>query len=86
MTDGERRVLGMITDRDIAMAANTQGRLLRDIQVESAMSKQVRACSPSASLEEVEALIASTLRSEVMDGAASSVPAVGCACGEGQGR
>jgi CBS-domain-containing membrane protein len=34
----------MITDRDVCMAAYTQGRPLTDITVGSAMSRDVRAC------------------------------------------
>jgi len=39
VVDEERRVVGMVTDRDIAMAAYTQGRPLAEMQVSSAMSK-----------------------------------------------
>jgi CBS domain-containing protein len=42
--DGAARVVGMITDRDICMAAYTQGRPLADIKVESAMARSVRSC------------------------------------------
>jgi CBS domain-containing protein len=35
------RVVGMITDRDICMAAYTQGRPLRELTVSSAMSKEL---------------------------------------------
>ena len=38
------RVVGMLTDRDVCMAAYTQGRPLTDIAVWSAMAKGVRAC------------------------------------------
>jgi CBS-domain-containing membrane protein len=38
------RVVGMITDRDICMAAYIQGRPLSDIKVESAMAREVRSC------------------------------------------
>jgi CBS domain-containing protein len=58
--DGERHVLGMITDRDVAMAAYIQGRLLRDIRVESAMSHDVRTCPLDASVELVENLMQSS--------------------------
>jgi CBS domain-containing protein len=43
--DADSRVIGMITDRDIAMAAYTQGRPLDGISVESAMAKRVYSCS-----------------------------------------
>lgn len=37
--DEERRVIGMLTDRDIAMAVYTQGKPLAEVPVASAMSK-----------------------------------------------
>jgi CBS domain-containing protein len=45
--DGTARIAGMITDRDICMAAYTQGRRLEDIPVASAMSQQVYSCRPT---------------------------------------
>jgi CBS domain-containing protein len=42
--DGAARVVGMITDRDICMAAYTQGRPLSQVKVESAMARNVRSC------------------------------------------
>jgi CBS-domain-containing membrane protein len=41
------RVVGVLTDRDICMAAYTQGRALRDIPVASAMAQRVCSCRPS---------------------------------------
>ncbi len=41
MIDDDRRPIGMITDRDIAMAAYTQGVALRDALIGSAMSHKV---------------------------------------------
>jgi CBS domain-containing protein len=46
VVDADNRIVGIITDRDIAMAAYTQGRPLDAILVESAMAKQVHTCSP----------------------------------------
>lgn len=37
-------VVGMLTDRDVCMAAYTQGRALADIPVESAMAREVSTC------------------------------------------
>lgn len=54
VADQENRPIGMITDRDLAMAAYTQGAALRDMRVDSAMAQEVKSCSPSASLNEVE--------------------------------
>ena len=42
--DGSARVVGMLTDRDVCMAAYTQGRALRDIIVTSAMSQSLCSC------------------------------------------
>ena len=50
--DAARRVVGMLTDRDVCMAAYTQGKPLREIRVSSAMSKALHACHPDDMLEE----------------------------------
>lgn len=49
--DGGARVIGMLTDRDVCMAAYTQGRSLADIQVRSAMATEVRACRATDSID-----------------------------------
>ena len=41
------RLVAMVTDRDIAMAAYTQGRALHEIPVRSAMSSDLYSCRPS---------------------------------------
>jgi CBS domain-containing protein len=48
--NGTARVVGMITDRDICMAAYTQGRRLEEIAVSSAMSREVLSCRPTDAL------------------------------------
>lgn len=48
------KVVGMLTDRDICMAAYTQGGTLRDLQVSRAMSKQLFACHPDDSIAKAE--------------------------------
>jgi CBS domain-containing protein len=48
------RVAGMITDRDICMAAYTQGKPLRAIPVTGPMAKLVHACALDDDLHEVE--------------------------------
>jgi CBS-domain-containing membrane protein len=48
--NGAARLVGMITDRDICMAAYTQGRTLQEIPVASAMSQQIYSCRPTDSL------------------------------------
>jgi CBS domain-containing protein len=52
--DERRHVVGMLSDRDVGMAAYTQGRPLTEIPVTIAMSRSVWGCWPSASIEEVE--------------------------------
>jgi CBS domain-containing protein len=54
VVDADNRVVGMITDRDIAMAAYTQGRALEDICVESAMANQVCTCLPGDDVSTAE--------------------------------
>lgn len=46
VVDRHGRVVGMITDRDAAIAAATRGQRMDDISVESAMAKDVVACAP----------------------------------------
>jgi CBS domain-containing protein len=48
--DGATRVVGMLTDRDVCMAAYTQGKALRDIPVSSAMSRTVCSCRSTDSV------------------------------------
>lgn len=57
VTDADQKPLGMITDRDIAMAAYTQGITLRESHVQSAMSKTVLTCTRESPIGEVEALM-----------------------------
>jgi CBS domain-containing protein len=45
VVDSESRVSGMITDRDIAIAASTKGRLTTQINVGEVMSGNVYACA-----------------------------------------
>lgn len=54
VVDADNRVVGMITDRDVAMAAYTQGRALDGISVESAMAKEVHTCSPGDEVASAE--------------------------------
>src|SRR5438105_6616827 len=49
--------VGMVTDRDICMAAYTQGRRLAEIQIESAMAKSVRSCSASDDVSAAEEMM-----------------------------
>jgi CBS domain-containing protein len=45
VVDGGNQVIGMITDRDIAIAASTKGRLATEITVGEVMSGNVYACA-----------------------------------------
>src|SRR5262249_715851 len=47
---GSAKVVGMITDRDICMAAYTQGRPLSEIQVGSVMARILRSCRTTDSI------------------------------------
>jgi CBS domain-containing protein len=57
VVDHDQRVLGMVTDRDVCMAAYTQGRRLDDIAVTSVMSRPTRVCPGTASAEDAESLM-----------------------------
>jgi CBS domain-containing protein len=57
VVDRDNRVISMITDRDVAVAAYTQGRALWQIPVSTAMAKKVHGVEPTDSLEMVEALM-----------------------------
>jgi len=52
--DQNGRVLGMITDRDVCMAAYTQAQLLGRIPVSRAMSAALHSCKPHEDLDQVE--------------------------------
>jgi CBS domain-containing protein len=54
VVDAHRRPIGMITDRDICMAAYTKGLALTDMIVAEAMSRHVVQCTTSTSLADVE--------------------------------
>ncbi len=55
---GEKgELVGMITDRDICMAAYTKGMALTAIPVSAAMAKQVFSCGPQDDLASAEELM-----------------------------
>lgn len=54
----ESVLTGMITDRDICMAAYTQGKTLEDLLVNSAMAPHVVSASADVGVEEIERLMA----------------------------
>jgi len=68
-SNGNGAVIGMLSDRDICMAAYTQGKCLSDIPVTVAMSHSVLSCKPSDDLALAEAMMreASIHRIPVVD-------------------
>ncbi len=55
--DEDRRVVAVVTDRDIAMAAYTQSRPLHEIPVSTAMSKALYVCRGEDSLETAQGIM-----------------------------
>lgn len=64
------RVVGVITDRDISMAAYTQGKSLQAIRVSDAMAHEVFSCHAQDAVEAAERLMAEkqVRRVPVVDG------------------
>jgi CBS domain-containing protein len=54
IVDDRGAPVGILTDRDVCMAAYAQARRLDDIPIASAMSRPVWTCAASASVEEAE--------------------------------
>ncbi len=57
VVDSAGRAVAMLTDRDICMAAYTQGKPLHQIGVSTAMSKSLQSCLPDDTLERAEQLM-----------------------------
>jgi len=57
VVDDRDRVVGVLTDRDVCMAAYTRGLPLADMTVSSAMSRRVFACHMGDALETAEAIM-----------------------------
>ena len=55
--NGDGGVIGVVTDRDIAMAAYTQGKPLWAIPVGAAMARKVIACHANDGISQAEALM-----------------------------
>jgi len=51
--NGEARVVGVITDRDIALHLGESDRKASDVRIRDVMSTDLVACEPSASAEDV---------------------------------
>ncbi len=54
VVDGGRRPVGMLTDRDVCLAALRTEKPLAEIPVTKAMSERLFTCRPDASIEEAE--------------------------------
>lgn len=70
VTDDDGRLVGMLTDRDIAIAALLQGAPLRSMTVSSFMIKEVMTCQADDKIDDIVAkLLARRLRRvPVIDG------------------
>ncbi len=55
--NGDGSLVGIVTDRDVAMAAYTQGKQLWAIPVSSAMSRDVIVCRADNGINQAEALM-----------------------------
>jgi CBS domain-containing protein len=55
--DTQGRLIGLITDRDLAMAAHLQGVALSESRVASAMARDVKTCSPRDTPATVQAIM-----------------------------
>ena len=70
VVNDDGKLTGVLTDRDICMAAYTQARALDSLLVNGAMAHEVFSVSPEASLEDIEHLMAQhqVRRIPVVDG------------------
>lgn len=70
VVDSEDRVVGMLTDRDVCVAAYTRGKPLWDIPVSIACSRALYSCQPDDTLQSAENVmrIAQVRRLPVVDG------------------
>ncbi|HEX7705418.1 MAG TPA: CBS domain-containing protein [Thermoanaerobaculia bacterium] len=57
VVDGSRKIIGLITDRDIVVRGLAEGRDLENLRVNEIMTKQVRSVKEDASLDEVMTLM-----------------------------
>jgi CBS domain-containing protein len=55
--NGDSGLVGVVSDRDIAMAAYTQGKKLRAIPIATAMAHKVIACHASDGISQAEAMM-----------------------------
>ena len=57
VVDADNRVVGILTDRDVCMAAYTQGRSLKELTVDSAMERTVHTRRSTDRIQDVEAVM-----------------------------
>src|SRR5512139_4254400 len=57
VVDSNNRPIGMVTDRDLCMAAYTQGQSLQTMRVSAATSKQVFTCRTEDSIADAERIM-----------------------------
>jgi len=57
VVDERRRVVGMLTDRDICIALGTRNRRPSEVLAEEVMSKQVHSCSPDDDVQSALAIM-----------------------------
>jgi len=57
IVDEDSKVVGVVTDRDLCMAAYTQGKHIQEIPVSGVMSKKIYACRPEDALTEAEKMM-----------------------------
>jgi|SRR5687768_8926258 CBS domain-containing protein len=57
VTDRDGKVVGIVTDRDLAMASHLQGVPLHESRVATAMARDVRCCLPTDSPATVQTLM-----------------------------
>jgi CBS domain-containing protein len=63
VVDAERRIVGMITDRDICMAVSTRNKLATELKVGEVISGRVYACAPDDAIRDaLETMQSSQLR------------------------
>lgn len=64
--DDERKVLGTITDRDICIRVDAEGRSAAECSVEAVMTHEVIACRPADELGEAEQLMSTHHKSRIL--------------------
>ena len=57
VVDDQRRPVGFLTDRDVCMAAYTQGKPLAELQAEGAMARKVVCCKADDNLDSAAQLM-----------------------------